>query len=168
MFPGYSGIELEPSFLRSGRRFKFDKQRKTPLWRGSCITDQEKEGYKIPSYLDEGSCDEEEEYHLISEGYKESEESTESWKQEHAYESPTVPEVRSRDLSPSNSLNTSNTNIVNSGQGSQTSPTFVMTVTSANTMVGDKIKFPIFNGNGLEDLEQHWFLCEVIWTVRQI
>ena len=35
-------------------------------------------------------------------------------------------------------------------------------------MVGDDIKLPIFNGNGLEDREQHWFLCEVVWTVRQI
>ena len=35
-------------------------------------------------------------------------------------------------------------------------------------MVGNDIKFPIFNGNGLEDPGKHWFLCEVVWTVRQV
>ena len=30
------------------------------------------------------------------------------------------------------------------------------------------IKLPILNGNGLEDLEKHWFLCEVVWTVKQV
>ena len=35
-------------------------------------------------------------------------------------------------------------------------------------MAEANIKLPIFNGNGLEDLEQHWFLCEAIWTVQQI
>ena len=78
MFLGDSGIELEPGFLRSGRRFKSDKRRKTLLGRGSCNTNQEEEGYELASYLDEGSGDEEEEYQSISEGDKESEESTES------------------------------------------------------------------------------------------
>ena len=35
-------------------------------------------------------------------------------------------------------------------------------------MDGIDIKLPIFNGNGLEDPEQHLFLCEAVWTVRQI
>ena len=29
------------------------------------------------------------------------------------------------------------------------------------------MKFPIFNGNGTDDLEQCWFLHEAIWTARQ-
>ena len=114
------------------------------------------------SYLDEGSCDEEEEYQSISEGDKEL---TEAPEQERAYNSPTVPEVRSRDLSPSNSVNTITTNTINSRQGSSTSPNFVSTLPAANAMVGDDIKLPIFNGNGMEDPKQHWFLCEVVWTV---
>ena len=56
----------------------------------------------------------------------------------------------------------SNTNTVNSGQGSTTSQNFVSTVPTTNTMAGDDIKLPIFNGNGLEDPEQHWFLCEAV------
>ena len=35
-------------------------------------------------------------------------------------------------------------------------------------MVGADIKLPIFNGNGLEDPEQHWFLCEVLWNLPHI
>ena len=34
-------------------------------------------------------------------------------------------------------------------------------------MAGDEIKLLIFNGNGTDDLEQYWFLCEAIWTTRQ-
>ena len=32
-------------------------------------------------------------------------------------------------------------------------------------MAGNDIKFPKFNGNGLEDPEQHWFVCEAVWTM---
>ena len=35
-------------------------------------------------------------------------------------------------------------------------------------MVGNDIKLSIFNRNGLEDPEKHWFLCEVVWTMRQV
>ena len=62
----------------------------------------------------------------------------------------------------------STTNIVNSVQGSPTSPYFVSTLPTTNTMAGAKIKLPIFNGNRLEDPEQHWYLCDIVWTVRKI
>ena len=29
------------------------------------------------------------------------------------------------------------------------------------------MKLPIFHGNGTDDLEQYWFLCEAVWTTRQ-
>ena len=35
-------------------------------------------------------------------------------------------------------------------------------------MAGSDIKLPIFNGNGLEDPEKHWFLCEVVCNVARI
>ena len=139
------------------------------LGRGSCSTNRQEEGYEIVSYLDEGSCDEEEEYQLILEGDEESEESTEALERERAYNSPTTlntsPDVRSRYLSPTNSINTSITNVVNSEQGSMTSQNFVSNVPTTNKMDGDEIKLPIFNENGLEYPKQHWFLCEVVWTV---
>ena len=34
-------------------------------------------------------------------------------------------------------------------------------------MAGDEMKLPIFNGNGTDDPDQYWFLCEAIWTARQ-
>ena len=32
----------------------------------------------------------------------------------------------------------------------------------------DDIKLPIFKGTGSEDLEQFWFLCEAVWTAKNI
>ena len=34
--------------------------------------------------------------------------------------------------------------------------------------MGDDMKLPTFKGTGAEDPKQHWFLCEVIWTIKQI
>ena len=36
---------------------------------------------------------------------------------------------------------------------------------SRNRM-GDDMKLPIFKGTGAEDPEQHWFLCEAVWTIK--
>ena len=30
------------------------------------------------------------------------------------------------------------------------------------------MKLPIFKGTGAEDPEQHWFLCEAMWTIKKI
>ena len=27
------------------------------------------------------------------------------------------------------------------------------------------VRLPTFNGNGMEDPEQYWFLCEAVWMV---
>ena len=29
------------------------------------------------------------------------------------------------------------------------------------------MKLPMFHGNDTNDLEQYWFLCEVVWIARQ-
>ena len=34
--------------------------------------------------------------------------------------------------------------------------------------MGDNMKLPVFKGTGLEDPEQHWFLCNVVWSVKQV
>ena len=34
--------------------------------------------------------------------------------------------------------------------------------------MGDDMKLPTFKGTGAEDSEQHWFLCEAVWTIKQI
>ena len=34
--------------------------------------------------------------------------------------------------------------------------------------MGDDMKLPTFKGAGAEDPEQHWFLCEAVWTIKGI
>ena len=34
--------------------------------------------------------------------------------------------------------------------------------------MGDDMKLPTFKGIGAEDPEQHWFLCEAVWTIKGI
>ena len=34
--------------------------------------------------------------------------------------------------------------------------------------MGDDMKLPVFKGSRLEDPEQHWFLCETMWSVKQV
>lgn len=86
-----------------------DKKRKLKYDQG--------EDYKLTSHFDEGFCEEEEEYHPISEEDKEKK----SPDLEHEYDTPTTlctsSGVRSRDSSLSGFVITSNTNVVNSGQG---------------------------------------------------
>jgi hypothetical protein len=30
----------------------------------------------------------------------------------------------------------------------------------------DEMRLPIFTGDGSEDLDQHWVLCEVVWSIK--
>jgi hypothetical protein len=30
----------------------------------------------------------------------------------------------------------------------------------------DEMRLPIFKGDGSEDPDQHWFLCEVVWSIK--
>ena len=39
---------------------------------------------------------------------------------------------------------------------------------AANSMTQEDIRLPTFNWNGAEDPEQHWFLYEAVWMVRQV
>ena len=32
----------------------------------------------------------------------------------------------------------------------------------------DEMRLPIFRGDGSEDLDQHWFLCEVVWNIKNV
>ena len=34
--------------------------------------------------------------------------------------------------------------------------------------MGDDMKLPTFKGTGEKDPEQHWFLCEAMWTIKGI
>ena len=64
--------------------------------------------------------------------------------------------------------NQSNINSQDSGKKFPTSGPYNLgsLVPRRNKMAGDDMKFPIFNGNGLEDPKQHWILCEDFLIVR--
>jgi hypothetical protein len=32
----------------------------------------------------------------------------------------------------------------------------------------DEMRLPIFRGDGSKDPNQHWFLCEVVWRIKQV
>jgi hypothetical protein len=32
----------------------------------------------------------------------------------------------------------------------------------------DEMRLPIFRGDGFEDPDQHWFLCEAVWNIKSI
>jgi hypothetical protein len=32
--------------------------------------------------------------------------------------------------------------------------------------MADEMTLPIIRGDGFEDPDQHWFLCEAIWNIR--
>lgn len=34
--------------------------------------------------------------------------------------------------------------------------------------MGDDIKLPIFRGTSAEDPEQHFFICEAVWNIKQV
>ena len=90
------------------------------------------EDYELASYLNEGYCEKEEEYQLISKGKEESKGLTEAPNPERGYNMPTSlrtsPEVRSRGLYPSAFVNMGINNTINSGQGSPASQNFVPTI----------------------------------------
>jgi hypothetical protein len=52
-------------------------------------------------------------------------------------------------------------------------PQSTITRSSTSTQTGnlgnsmeDEIRLPIFRGDGSEDPDQHWFLCEAIWNIK--
>jgi hypothetical protein len=32
----------------------------------------------------------------------------------------------------------------------------------------NEMRLPIFKGDGSEDPDQHWFLCEALWSIKQV
>ena len=65
-------------------------------------------------------------------------------------------------------MNTGSTSVVTSEQGIPPSLNFSLNNPDTDTMDEADIRLPTFNRNGIEDLEQNWFLCEVVWTVFQV
>jgi hypothetical protein len=34
--------------------------------------------------------------------------------------------------------------------------------------MADEMRLPIFRGDGSKDPDQHWFLCEVVWNIKNV
>jgi hypothetical protein len=34
--------------------------------------------------------------------------------------------------------------------------------------MADEMRLPTFRGDGYEDLDQHWFLCKVVWSIKNV
>jgi len=64
-------------------------------------------------------------------------------------------------LTPHVSMN----NAKNTSQGASTTTPLAST---KRVMEGGEMKLPLFHGNGSEDPQQHWFLCEALWRVKQV
>jgi hypothetical protein len=32
----------------------------------------------------------------------------------------------------------------------------------------DEMRLPTFRGGGFEDPDQHWFLCEAVWSIKNV
>jgi hypothetical protein len=64
-----------------------------------------------------------------------------------------------------------------SNQSNQSNQSTQSTVTSSlvhtqsrnqGKSMADEMRLPIFRGDGSEDPDQHWFLCEVVWSIKQV
>jgi hypothetical protein len=47
------------------------------------------------------------------------------------------------------------------------SPPHIQSGTLGRSMA-DEMRLPIFRGDGSEDPDQHWFLCEAIWNIKNV
>jgi hypothetical protein len=34
--------------------------------------------------------------------------------------------------------------------------------------MADEVRLPIFRGDGYEYPDQHWFLCEAVWNIKNV
>jgi hypothetical protein len=34
--------------------------------------------------------------------------------------------------------------------------------------MADEMRLPIFRGDGFEDPDQHWFSCDVVWSIKKV
>ena len=83
------------------------------------------------------------------------------------YITPSIsPEVRSRISSPERTANTGSVSPVISVREGTPPMNYEPENLDANSMATMDVRLPTFNGNGMEDLEQHWFVCEAVWMVH--
>jgi hypothetical protein len=85
--------------------------------------------------------------------------------------------LRSTQTTEVSNVNPPIVSTIPSSQNSENHQSFQSTVTSSpastqkRTLVifmEDEMRLPIFRGDGSEDLDEHWFLCEVVWNIKSI
>ena len=78
---------------------------------------------------------------------------------------------------PQKTIGTQNNPTGSTSSSSHTVHTTVTLPSGSNTTnqhppcrnrMGDDMKLPTFKGTKAEDPEKHWFLCEAVWTIKQI
>jgi len=119
--------------LRSGKRYKLEGKKR--------IVDRE-----CKRYIEKG-------YNTVS--HSDSEDYNDKEKRLETPKALIFPEVRHVNLFQSRSTTDSNSSL-------SSASTPITTMPPRKNMVGGEMKLPLFQGNGSEDPQQHWFLCEAV------
>jgi hypothetical protein len=121
------------------------------------------------NYEDEGFYSGEEEDLIDEEHSKEGK--VEEPHQEEPEASRTMSTIKVSTINPivvSTTLSNQSNQSHQSAQSTVTSsPPHTQSKNLGRSMV-DEMRLPTFRGDGSEDPEQHWFLCEVVWSIKNI
>jgi hypothetical protein len=160
-----SDSDIEARHMRSGRSF-----RKIPL------VDLFKKSYR-PLAQDEGFYSGEEaekSYEEYSEFVREEEVETKEARREELGTSGTVPIIEVSVDTPPIVLETSSNQSNQSSQINQSTQSIVTRILVQTQLrnqgksMEDEMRLPIFIGDGSEDPDQHWFLCEAVWSIKKV
>jgi hypothetical protein len=151
-----SDNDIEVGHMPSGRTF-----RKVPL------VNLFEQSHK-PLAHDEGFYSGEEE-ELLKDSAEERK--TEEPRREESVTSGTTPTVEVSTITPPVVLAALSNKSSQSYQSTQSTVTNNLVHTQSRKLgrsMADVMRLPIFRGYGSEDPDQHWFLCEAVWSIKQV
>jgi hypothetical protein len=157
-----SDSDTEVGHMRSGRIF-----REVPM------VDLFEQNHEPPAQK-EGFYNGEEEELLNeeqSESVREEEGKTEEPCREESETSGTAQTVEVSNVTPPVVLTTLSNQSNLSYQNTQSTGTSGSVHTQSETLgrsMADEMRLPTFRGDGSEDPDQHWFLCEVVWSIKNV
>jgi hypothetical protein len=96
---------------------------------------------------------------------------TEELHREEPETSGTVPTVEVSIITPPVVLAALSNQSNQSSQSNQSTVTSSLVHTQSRNQgrsMEDEMRLPIFRGDGSEDPDQHWFLCEAVWSIKQV
>jgi hypothetical protein len=106
-----------------------------------------------------------------SKSAREEEEKTEEIRREESETSKTVQTIEVSVITPPVVLTTLSNQSGLSYQNTQSTGTSGSVHTQLGTLgksMADEMRLPTFRGDGSEDPNQHWFLCEVVWSIKNV